>query len=60
MDYIVAFIAHVSYTARNEAQAQKRADLIGEWVETNLVLPDKRKRPWLGVLESEQQDFEAV
>ena len=57
-DYVVTFTARVSFTARNEDQAQERADQIGEWVTTELVLPDKRKRPWLGDLETEQENFE--
>ena len=57
-DYVVTFTARVSYTARNKDQAQERADQIGDWLKTELVLPDKRSRPWLGDLESEQDSFE--
>ena len=59
-EYQVTFKATVQYTARNEQQAQERANQIGEWLQTELVLPDKRNRPWLGALESEQDDFEQI
>ena len=59
-DYIVTFKATVQFTARNEKQAEERSNQIGEWLKTKLVMPDNRKRPWLGDLDSEQEDFEEV
>lgn len=58
MDYVTTFTIRVPYTARNEEHAQERSDQIGEWLESRLVLPDKRARPWLGDVESEQDGFE--
>ena len=56
-EFVVTFETRVSYTARNEEQAEERDDQIEEWLRIELILPDKRKRPWVGDVESERGSF---
>lgn len=60
MDYLTTFTVRVPYTARNEDQAKERSDHIADWLTVALVFPDKKKRPWLGDVESEQEGYEEV
>ena len=56
-EFVVTFETRVSYMARNDEQAEERANQLEEWLRIELVLPDKRKRSWLGDLESERGSF---